>query len=358
MQENSNLISRQEGNQNTIYNIKWKSLLWMLFGWSINWGLGWEIGLEIDKVIRNSIEASYGISFDQPSSYDALRVTVLIGLFIGGLFGGAGAGTSVAWVLRKEKVIKSKTSYLLLVIGWSICGGIGLASSGTKDLMIGFILSGLIGGGFLVWALWKEKVLNNKLSIILIPLGWSVGLIAGFESFDAHWVIYLTFSWLASGIIIAWAVLPQIEFEKRKHVITQIIRGWLIGGMISFAVWALGYALLRSISGTGDSPVLALFLFFIIISGLVVGIIVSLLITLWVLSKEETITYMQMFIRIGIGLLIIGLIIGVIVWTIINTNAMGFNFERLFNFITNNAVSGVIGWGIMLLVLRKKEIQK
>ena len=85
MQENLNLISQHgEGHQNAIYTIKWKSLLWMLLGWSINWGLGWEIGLEIDKVIRNSIEASYGISFGLPSSYDAFRATVTIGLFIGG----------------------------------------------------------------------------------------------------------------------------------------------------------------------------------------------------------------------------------------------------------------------------------
>ena len=356
MQENPNLISKSY--RNSIHTIKWESLLWMLLGWSINWALGEEIGLEIGKVIRNSIEAFYGISFDPPSSYNVVRATALIGLFIGGLIGGAGAGTSIAWVLQKEKVIKSKTSYLLLVSGWSISGAIGLASSGIQDLMIGFILRGVIGGVFLAWALWKEQILNTKLSIILIPLGWSVGLIAGLKSFNIHWTIYLTFSWLASGIIIAWALSPQIEVKKRRNIITQITRGWLIGGISSFTVWALGYAFLMPISGTGDSPVLAVFLFFIITTGLIVGIVVSLSITLLVLSKEETLDFMQIFLRIGKGLVVIGLIIGILVWAMININTTGFNFARLFNFMINNVVSGVIGWGITLWVLRKNEFQK
>lgn len=36
MQENLNLIPQQgEFHQNAIYTLKWKSLLWMLLGWSI-----------------------------------------------------------------------------------------------------------------------------------------------------------------------------------------------------------------------------------------------------------------------------------------------------------------------------------
>lgn len=342
---------------NKIHTIGWKSLLWMLLGWSLSWGFGWEIGLQIDSAIRNLLKNPYGFLFEDPFSI-FYRSTIILGLIIGGLTGGASAGASIAWVLRKENVIRRKISYLLLVIGWSIGGAIGFLFYRLTDLTIGNSICGLIGGIVMMLVLWKENILSKKLAMIFIPLGWALGFLISWRvSFEISWIIYLTLAWLCGGAIMAWLFLPQIKKEKQTQMI-WIISGWLIGGISSFMVWAIGYLSILPIAGPGDSPVLAGLLIVFLQLGLVVGIVTGSAITHLVLSRDKQITYMQILPRIGAGLLIIGLITGIIVWAMININITTFRFDRVFFFATQNLVSGVIGWGIMLWILRKNTNQK
>lgn len=357
MQENS--ISQQEEKpQNEIHTIKWKSLLWMLLGWSLSWGLGWEIGLSIDSTIRNLLKNPYGFLFEDPFSI-FYRSTIILGLIIGGLLGGTSAGASIALVLLKENAIKSISSFLLLTIGWGIGGSIGFLFYRLTDLTVGSSVCGLIGGIVMVLVLWKESILSNKFASIVIPLGLALGFIITWRiSFEVSLVIYLVLSWLITGIIMAWMFLPQIKKEKQKQTVIWIISSWLIGGISSFIVWVIGYLAILPIAGPGDSPVLAGLLIIFLQLGLVVGIVTGSGITHVVLSRDKPITYMQILPRIGAGLLIIGLIAGIIVWAIININIRIFRFDRVFFFATQNLVSGIIGWGIMVWSLRKNATQK
>jgi hypothetical protein len=351
MQENSNLISRQEGNQNAVYNINWESLLWMLFGWLINWEFSWGIGTSIDELIRDLIEVSYNISFDDPYS-NFFRSTIFAGLFIGGLIGGAGVGTSIAWILRKENVIRKKASYLLLVIGWSVGSGIGLLFYEVIDITIGGSLCGLIGGITMVLVFQKEKILNDKFSIILIFLGWTLGSTIGWgiNSFKFGSVVQFASMWLAAGVMMSWILSPLIKTENQNRSFPWIVFGWSIGGVICYFEIERGINYIASII-IDDVGGLMMGMFYFL-RGLGMGTLAGLIITVLVVIREKPLNYEQVFLRIVLGLISIGFTTFVVLWISSEIRI------RLTYFAINSVISGVIGWGIMLWVLRKKEIQR
>lgn len=337
--------------ENSIYTIKWESLLWMLLGWSINWEFSWGIGTNIDALIRDLIQASYNISFDDPYS-NFFRSTSLAGLFIGGLIGGAGVGTSVAWVLRKENAIKRKISYLLLVIGWSIGSGIGLLFSRLIDITIGGSICGLIGGITMALVLWKEKILNDKTSIFLIPLGWALGSTIGWgiNSIKFGSIVQFASMWLAAGVMMSWILSPHIKVENQKKSVPWIVLGWLIGSVICYLEIERGTNYIDSIIVDDVGAIYMGMGYFLL--GLGKGTLVSVIITVLVLIREKPLNYEQVFLRIVLGLIGIGFTIFIVLWVSSELRI------RLTYFLIDSVISGVIGWGIMLWILRKSEIQK
>jgi len=352
MQENLHLVSKQEeGRLNEIYSIKRESLLRMLLGWSISWEFSWGIGTSIDELIRDLIEASYSISFDDPYS-NFFRSTIFTGLFIGGLIGGAGVGTSIAWVLRKENVIRRKTSYLLLVIGWSIGSGIGLLFYKGIDITIGGSLCGLIGGITMALVLWKEKILNDKFSIVLISFGWALGSTIGWGINSSKFgsIVQFASMWLSAGVMMSWILSPHIKVENQNKSFPLIVFGWVIGGIICYLEIERGMSYIDSIIVDDVGAIMMATGYFL--QGLGMGTLVSLIITVLVLIREKPLNYEQVFLRIVLGLIGIGFTIFIVLWVSSELRI------RLTYFATNSVISGVIGWGIMLWVLRKNEIQK
>lgn len=347
MQQDSNLII----HNNDIRTIQWKSLLWMLLGWALSWGFGWEIGFSMSDVIRDTIKSSYNHNLSPDDLYSLYTAS---GLFIGGLIGGAGAGTSIAWMLRNENVIKRKISYLLLVMSWSIAGGIGfLAYKTVWDTTIGGAVCGLIGGITIVFVLWKENILSHKISNIVIPLGWILGLTLGWgiASSKFGYIVASILIWLFAGVIMAVVLSPHIKAENHYKSLTWIVLGWFIGGVFCYLEIEQGMNYIDSII-VDDVGGLMMGMF-VFLRGLSIGTLVGIVFTILVLLKVKSLDYAQAFLRIVFGL--IGIVL--ILW-IVSAVLSELESDRLTRFASINIISFVISWGIMLLALRKNTVQK
>ncbi|HCK66633.1 MAG TPA: hypothetical protein DHW49_10255, partial [Anaerolineae bacterium] len=261
---------------NKIHTIGWESLFWMVVSWAIFWMYSQVIGFEIAELIQNSTEVSDGMLLDE--IYNNAHKA---GLFIGGLIGGAGAGTSIAWVLRKENIIRRKTSYLLLVMGWSVAGGIGfLAYTAVWDITIGGVVCGLIAGTIMAFIFWKENIFRNKLAINVITLSWVLGLTIGWgiTSSDFGYIVRFASIWLAAGATMVWILSPYIKVENQNKAFAWIVLGWLIGGIISYLVIRQGINYIESITVDDVGGLMAFGLF--ILLGFGIGILVGITITI------------------------------------------------------------------------------
>ncbi|MBI5822831.1 MAG: hypothetical protein HZB18_02305 [Chloroflexi bacterium] len=343
---------QEERRLNQALAIRWKGLLWLTIGWAISWAIGWELGLELDRVIRNAIEAVFEISID-PSPSNFFRFS-LIGLTIGGLIGGAMGGGTLVWVLWKENLLRRKQIFIWVMLGWGIGGAMGLPLGRTMSLAIGGMICGLVGGGIMVWVLWKENIFSYTRSVILVLLGWVIGLAIGWGiPFEIRWLINLVIGWSAVGGFIAW-LLRKAKILHHMHSPLWIILGWLIGGAGSFVVWFIGFIFIRAMGdGVGDSPVMAMYALIFLVAGLIVGVATGITFTAFVLRREKTINYMQVFSQIAPGLVVVGLIIWAVVWAMINVHVTSFNFARLSDFAIRSAVSGATGGAIMIWHLKK-----
>lgn len=288
-------MKQDEPDVNEILTIRREPLLWMLLGWAISWGLGWAIGFNMADVIRDSIKSSYNLLPD-----DLYSLYIAAGLFIGG----------------------------------SLCG--------------------LIVGISMIFVLWKENILSNKRSIIVISLGWILGFTIGIGIFSFEDIVQFVLIWLIAGVMMAWILSPHIKVENQIRAFIWIIFGWLIGGGVCAIVVRLGFDYVASLGYPEFDIDRAIREVLFVLIGWIIGIVIGIVITTLVLIKEKPLDYLQIFLRIVFGL--IGIVLILLVSAFLS--GLRFNIDDFAYFVIHNVISGVIGWRIMIWVLRKNIFQK
>jgi hypothetical protein len=190
----------------------------------------------------------------------------------------------------------------------------------------------------------KEKILNDNFSIILISLGWALGSTIGWgiNSFKFGSIVQFASMWLAAGAMMSWILSPLIKTENQNRSFPWIVFGWGIGGVICYFEIERGMNYIASIIIDDVGGIYMAMYYFL--RGLGMGTLVVI--------REKPLNYEQVFLRIVLGLISIGFTTFVVLWI---SNEIRI---RSTYFAINSVISGVIGWGIMLWVLRKKEIQK
>jgi hypothetical protein len=150
----------------TSHNFRWYPVLLIALGWAV----GVSFGVSLLGLFSNIV----GL---QPPSYQLLGsvARVWVGA-LGGLF--------TALTLWQANLISRKKSIWVITLGWVVGWVVAWTTSYTTIFTvsgsrvgnpIGVAVGGAIGGLAIAYSLWKEKVISNWKTILIVALGWSFG---------------------------------------------------------------------------------------------------------------------------------------------------------------------------------------
>jgi len=190
--------------------------------WATGWGLSWSLGFAPFVIFPAHSVSGW-------ASYVSAEVIA------SGVIGGWMAVLTLRWIEPSTHLLQRESQILWVVIGWSMSRLVGLALGLFTDELgiIGWAISGALGGGIMMSVLRHVNPAIRGAHALAAAGGWALGL-------DFGWYI---------AFVGGPAMMPLVF----SRMVTDLI-GVLLGGAIGGALGTL--VMFRQLNRAASNPAL------------------------------------------------------------------------------------------------------